>query len=696
MTSSLWRKTTKTRHFYQTQKTEGSQFASSRLNKKTISLLSLLAIIVSGCDSYNDPAPSNKPPQARLTSQVPNYGGPGGRQFTDADQITADNIHQLKPLWSYHTGEMSRRSPTQRSSDAFEVTPILVDGIMYICSPRNRVIALDPASGAELWTHDPKVDLSGNYANQLTCRGVSYWRDDKADAVDHCAARIFNNTNDARLIAVDALTGKLCGEFGNNGTVDTSKGPGTIHYLGQYQHTSPPTIINDKVIIGGSVADGSGTDAPSGVVRAFDARNGELLWAQDLAPPGYDHASRGASEEGNALSTPNVWAPMVADESLNLVYAPTGNPLPDYFREHSNPDQTERGHYGSSLVAINANTGNIAWHYQFVHRDFWDFDTPAQPTLFELNRNGKKIPAVAQGTKMGFIFILDRRTGKSLFPVEERPVPQNPDFPELVLSPTQPFPVLPKSVAANSIDFDDSFGLTPWDKWQCKKAFEALRYDGMYTPPSTDWTLMYTGNAGGINWGGLAIDEKRQLLVVNASNLAFKVKLIPRKDVDRMREENPNAEIARQPGTPFGMWRETILSPFGIPCNPTPWGTLTGIDLKTGEQLWQSPLGTTRDLAPVPLALNTGTPTFGGPLMTASGLTFIGATMDKYLRAFDNKTGEEIWRGRLPAPAIATPMSYTLTDSNNRQKQIIVVAAGSNGNAPLPLSDTLIAYALEE
>ncbi len=661
---------------------------------KCLALLSGIFVIIalSACDNYQDPNASPQSPQVRQATSYPNYGGYGGRQFTPAELITVDNVNKLKPLWSYHTGEISTGKEDVRSTTAFEVTPILAEGILYFCTPYNRVVALDPATGAEFWSYDPKINLEGNYSNQLVCRGVSFWKDTNKSDQEPCATRIFSSTNDTRLLSIDAKTGQLCKDFGDAGIVDIGKGPGEARYAGAYHHTSPPTLIGDKVVIGGSVGDGEGTHAPSGVVRAYDARNGKQLWAQDMAPPGFDYQGGNVSDSGYALATPNVWAPMIADESLNLIFAPTGNPLPDYFRD----SELNMSHYGSSLVAINGDTGDIVWNFQFVHNDFWDFDTPAQPTLFELQRDGRSIPAVAQATKMGFVFILDRQTGEPLFPVEERPVPQNPDFPELILSPTQPFPTLPKPVAQNSLNADDAFGLTFWDAGKCKNEFESLRYEGMYTPPSTDWTLMYTGNAGGTNWGGLAIDQEKQTLVVNATNLAYKVKLIPRVEVEQTRKNNPGEEIAEQAGTPYGMWRAMVVSPLGIPCNPTPWGVLTGIDLKTGEQLWQSSLGTTRDLAPVPIGLATGTPTLGGPLMTRSGLTFIGATMDNYIRAFENNTGAEIWRSRLPAPAIATPMSYVVTDKEGKEKQYVLIAAGGFGRIPMDMSDTLIAFALDE
>lgn len=657
-------------------------------------LMLLISVFVVGCDSYEDPSKSDEPPATRKTTSFNQYGGDGGRQYVNDSEITPENVSRLKPLWSYHTGDVSEGKGEISSRSSFEVTPILVDGAMVFCTPFNRVVSLDPLTGVERWTFDPQIDLTANYANRLVCRGVSTWTDSLNDSQiqnnESCATKIFMATNDSKLIALDADSGHLCESFGDGGVVDTSKGRGKARYRGEYQHTSPPTIIGDKVIIGGSVSDGAGTDAPSGVVRAYDARSGKLLWGQDLAPPNFDYTKGDVSTDGFALATPNVWAPMIADKASNLVFAPTGNPLPDYYRDGA-PDM---GFYGSSLVAMNADTGDIVWNYQFVHRDFWDFDTPAQPTLFELEKDGEIIPAVAQGTKMGFIFILDRQTGKPIFPVEEKPVPQNPNFPELKLSPTQPIPVLPKSVAQNDLTPSDAFGLSPWDKSACEEEFSNLRYEGMYTPVSTDWTLMYTGNAGGINWGGLAIDESRQLLVVNATNLAFKVKLIARAQFDQVHRDNPGREISEQSGTAYGMWREAILSPLGIPCNPTPWGTLTGIDLKTGEQLWQKTLGTTRDIAPVPIGMATGTPSFGGPLMTASGLTFIGATLDHYLRAFDSNTGQELWRERLPAAGTATPMSYTITKGDGSLQQIVVIAAGGHAGSPNSLSDTLVAFAL--
>jgi len=651
-------------------------------------------VYLTGCGGWNDPPVSKEIAQAREASEWPSYGGVGARKYSNSADITPANVTELRPAWVYHNGDVAT-GPGYGSTSAAENTPILVDGILYTCSPFNRISALDPTNGKEIWSFDPGIDPKGNYSNQMICRGVSYWEASSGESTDQCAARIFMSTVDTRLIAVDAKTGHRCEGFGKRGEIDLSSGVGEIRYLGEYTHTSPPAIIGDKVIVGGAIGDHGGIDVPSGVIRAYNAVSGVLEWAQDLAPPDYDYALHGRSEAGYALASPNVWAPMSVDESLGLVYAPTGNPSPDYFRSGI-PDMD---YYGSSLVALDADTGAIRWHYQFVHNDFWDFDTPSQPSFLDLERDGKTIPALAQGTKMGFIFILDRRTGDPLFPVEERAVPQHTDV-ALTLSPTQPWPVLPKPVAQGNFDRDDPFGLSFYDRGECRKHLQSLKYEGIYTPPSTDWTLQYTGNAGGINWGGVAIDPQRSILVTNASNFAWKVKLIPRADFEKVTRENYGHEIGPQRGTDYGVLREIVFSPFGMPCNPTPWGTITGIDLTTGQQLWQSTLGTTRDLANsaigIPVSLNTGTPTLGGPLVTRGGLTFIGAALDNYIRAFDNDTGEEIWRHRLPAPAVATPMSYMATGSDGRRRQYVVVAAGGHGRLPMDMSDAIIAFALED
>ncbi len=617
------------------------------------------------------------------------YGGdPGGSRHTPLDEITPDNVERLEVAWTYRTGEPpSDGTGDVRSTTAFENTPILVDETLYLCTPMNRVIALDPETGEERWRYDPQLDLSGRYANQMVCRGVSSWLDPERGDGEVCRRRIFTGTNDARLIALDAATGRPCGDFGVAGEIDLNPAAGPQGWKGEYQVTSPPAVAGEVVIVGSAVSDNQRDDAPSGVVRAFDARSGALRWAWDLAPPGFEYTPANSSGAGYALSTPNVWAPMSVDHERDLVFVPTGNPSPDYYRgSDSNLD-----HFGSSTVALRASTGQVVWAFQTVHRDLWDFDVPSQPSLFRLVRNGSERDAVVQATKMGFLFVLDRETGDPLFPVEERPVPQI-RVPGEKLSPTQPFPTGLPHLVPIDLSPDDAWGLTPWDRGACRDRIEALRFEGIFTPPTEQGSLMYPGNAGGSNWGGVAVDSDRQLLIVNTQNLAWAVTLFPSEDFEAEKAAHPDLEVSPQKGKPYGMRRELLLSPLGIPCTPPPWGSLAAVDLTRGELLWQVPLGTLRDVAPIPIPITVGVPNLGGPLVTGGGLVFIGAAFDNYLRAFDLGTGEELWRARLPAGPQATPMSYRVRDGG---RQFVVIAAGGYGRAGTNLGDYVVAFALE-
>jgi len=635
------------------------------------------------------------------STEWPSYGNDaGGTRFAPVASITPGNVACLEPAWTFHTGDLPDSRAPHPSPLASELTPILVEGSLYLCTPYNRVIALDPATGAERWAFDPNIELAGYYGNQLVCRGVSTWLDPEALLGGVCRRRILTATNDARLFALDAATGKPCADFGSGGSVDLNPGAGPQEWRGEYQVTSPPAVSRDAVIVGAAVSDNQRSNAPSGVVRAYDARTGALRWAWDLRPPGFVATPENTSAEGYALATPNAWAPMAVDLARDVVFVPTGNPAPDFYRGDSNID-----YYGSSVVALRGSSGEVLWRFQTVHRDLWDFDVPAQPTLFTLRREGREIPALVQATKMGLLFVLNRETGEPLFPVEERPVPQI-GVPGEQLSPTQPFPLKPAGLSRQSFTPDEAFGFTPWDRRACRRQIEALRFEGMYTPPTFEGSLMVPGNAGGANWGGVAVDEARQRLVVNTQNLAFAVQLIPREgfDLDGARERGENAEYAPMRGTPYAMRRAMVVSPLGAPCIAPPWGQLAAVDLSNGEISWQIPLGTLRDLAPLPLALaldalrdlsprslELGAPTLGGPLLTQSGLAFIGATADFYLRAFDAQTGKELWKGRLPTAAFATPMTYRAAG-----RQFVVVAAMGYGRGGLPVDDSLIAFALPE
>jgi quinoprotein glucose dehydrogenase len=627
------------------------------------------------------------PARARDATAWPSYGGdPGGARFAPVDALTPSNVTRLEVAWTFRTGDVSDGEGDVATGSAFEATPILADGFLYFCSPFNRVFALDPGTGALRWRFDPGVDLTGRYANQLVCRGVAHWRDEAAPRDAVCAARIFTATSDARLVALDAASGRPCAGFGDGGEVDLAEGVGPTLWHGEYQVTSPPAVIDDRVVVGSAVSDNARIDAPSGVVRAFDARDGSLLWAWDLAPPGFEAGPGERSEAGYALGTPNAWAPLSVDAERGRVFVPTGNPAPDYYRGA----RAAMSHYGSSVVALRADDGEPVWRYQTVHHDLWDYDVPAQPTLTTLRRDGRELPVVVQATKMGWLFVLHRETGEPVFPVEERPVPVD-GAPGEVLSPTQPFPLRPPPLVPHQLSPDEAWGLTPWDRGRCRELIASLRNDGIYTPPSLRGTLAYPGNAGGSNWGGVAVDPQRQWVVVNASDLAFGVQLVPRERFAAARAASPGDEFAPQRGTPYALRRFRLLSPLGLPCNPPPWGTLAAVDLVSGEIAWQVPLGTVRDLAPLPLPLRLGVPNLGGPIVTAGGLVFIGAAMDDYLRAFELSSGRELWKGRLPAGGQATPMAYQIG-----RRPYVVIAAGGHDRAGTRLGDSLVAFTLSD
>lgn len=606
----------------------------------------------------------------------------GGSRYSPLTQITPDNVNHLKVAWEYNTGDVSDGNGDIPSQTAFEATPILIEGTLYFPTPFNRIIALHAETGHEKWVYDPKIDLTGDYANQLTSRGVCYWEGRQ----DLSTPRIFAATNDARLIALDAATGKPCTDFGDSGEIDLNQGPGKQKWQGEYQVTSPPVVIADLVIVGSAVSDNQRTDAPSGVVRAYDARSGELKWDWDLRPPDMKEGDHPVSEAGYVLSSPNVWGPMSVDDERGLIFVPTGNPTPDYYGGHRN----NLDYYGSSVVALHAQSGEVAWHFQTVHHDLWDYDVPCQPTLTTIVQNGEAVPVVVQATKMGLLFVLHRDTGEPIFGVEERPVPQS-TVPGETTSPTQPFPLKPPPLIPHDLKPEDAWGITGGEEDDCRELLEGLHYEGIYTPPQVNKpTLMYPGNGGGSNWGGVAVDEERDILIANVMDLPFVVTLIPTEE-SIARKKKGERNISLQTGTPYGMKRTRLLSPLELPCNPPPWGTLSAVDLNAGEILWQKPLGTVRDLAPVPIPIKYGVPNIGGPLVTASGLIFIGASMDDYIRAFDTQSGKELWKSRLPAGGQATPMTYRIRPNG---LQYVVIAAGGHGTAGTKLGDSLIAYTL--
>ena len=615
------------------------------------------------------------------------YGGDWrGDRFSRLSQITPANAAALEPAWTYRAGGLDQLGNNSR----FTATPLVVDDTLYLCDPLNRIIALDAATGKERWRHDPKVNADKAFS--IVCRGVSHHAGPGAGP---CASRIIEGTLDVRLVAVDAKTGKPCMDFGTAGSVDLLDGV-QRRGNGYYYLTSPPTIVGDLAIIGGYVIDNQVLDPARSVVRAYDVNDGSLRWAWDAgAAP--DGARKGTLY---AAGNPNAWAVFSADPALGLVYVPTGNASPDFFGGLRS-DAAER--FGTAIVALDVATGDVRWKFQAVRHDLWDYDMPAQPTLLDLPTEGGPVPALIAATKTGQIFALDRRTGVPLIEVEERPVPAS-DIPGERAAPTQPYASGLPSFSGPPIKEKDLWGATPIDMMLCRLQFRRLRYDGDFTPPSTEPFLFSPGTFGAINWGGVSYDRDRGLLVVNSSNMPFVGRLVPRAEADEAgarpfvpkpgRSAHPSGGGKPAPmamaGTPYGLTLTPFLSPVFFPCTAPPWGTISAIDLKTRTLAWQRPFGTTRGLDPLSLSLPVGTFNLGGSVATAGGVTFIGAATDSYLRAFETGTGRELWRANLPAGGQANPITYAVRDG----RQMVAIVAGGHGSLRTPRGDYVVAYAL--
>lgn len=618
----------------------------------------------------------------------PAYGGAaGGGHYSNAAEINKTNVKSLEAAWVHRSGDF--RSGTQSLGESvseelqgarptsYVGTPIMVQDTLYYCTPFNRVIALDPATGKERWTFDPKVNMA---EEPLTnCRGVSSWIDPNPVAPDTaCEHRIILGTLDARLIALDGATGERCADFGTNGQVDLTLGLNE-HANNEYGVTSAPAIIGDLIVTGAYVTDSIRADIPSGVVRAYNIKTGAHAWGWNPVHP--DKQATNAKGEYEAGTT-NVWSTISVDAQRGLVIVPTGNSSPDYY---GGDREQHQDYYSSSVVALDASSGKVVWRYQTVHHDIWDYDVPAQPTLVDVTIDGKTRPAVVQVTKMGLTFVLDRETGKPLHPVEERAVPQTGAVPGEYLSPTQPFPTKPQALHQLGITPDDAWGFTFWDRRACRKKLEALTTGPIYTPPSLAGTVFYPSNLGGNNWGAPAVDLDRQIMVVNTKHTPIEIRLVKREDC-------PEALAFPQRGSPYCAVMTPVLSPLGAPCAKPPWSTLAAVDLNSGEILWQKPLGTLKNLAPWPItSFVKGGLEMGGPIVTSTGLIFIGATSDGYFRALDIETGNELWRTELPATGNAVPMTYV-----HQGKQYVVIAAGGHFTSPLPSGDYLMAYRLPD
>jgi quinoprotein glucose dehydrogenase len=617
------------------------------------------------------------------------YGGDVyGTRFSSLSEIDRTNVGSLKLAWTYHTGELGQEF-ARNGKLTFEATPVLAYGSLYLETATNIVIALDPVTGKEKWRYDPHVDRKQSYS-EATSRGVSVWEDPTPGKEGPCLRRIFTGTLDARVIAIDAMTGKPCVDFGSNGAVDLTQG---LHVVNRadYLVTSPPVVFNNFIIVGSAIGDNRAASLERGVIRAFDAISGALKWSFDPLPDSPTHPAAGAWRPDQAAATggANAWAVMSLDPDKGTVFVPTGSASPDFYGGTRLGDNR----YANSLLAIDATTGKLQWAQQLIHHDLWDYDLAAQPVLVEMERGGTPLSAVIQATKTGMLFVFRRDDGRALFPVAERAVPKS-FVPGEQSSPTQLFSSLPPLSEQRPLNKNDAWGLTFWDRGRCRDLIQKYRNEGVYTPPDTRGTILWPGDLGGVNWSGIAYDSRTQRVIAAVNHIAMVVTLIPPGDVDKQLASGdyPHAEFARQRGTPYAMRREPLLSPWGLPCTAPPWGTLVSVDLRENRINWQVPLGSTENLAPrfVPVR-DFGTPNLGGPIITAGDLVFVGGAMDRYIRAFDLETGRELWKHALPAGGQATPMTYR---AGKDARQYIVIASGGHGPLGVPRGDAVVAFAL--
>lgn len=630
-------------------------------------------------------------PQDRKPVPVANASGDwlhfgnslAGTFYSSLNQIDRANVGKLEVVWQ----QTFSHEPTRPISQ-MQTVPLRVGDRLFACNSFGNVFALEAESGKVLWDYDSKADFSG--LAMIKCRGVAYYA--LPEGAGSCSRRVYGTSVGGKLTALDADTGKPCASFGQGGHVDLTRGlkqPNT----GYYWLSSAPTVAKGLLIFGGGVSDGQMVGEPSGVIRAFDAVTGKLAWAWDLGNPGY----YGEPAEGEYFTsgTPNAWGPISADEELGLAYVPTGNATPDYWAGHRSAESNK---YGSSVVALDLATGEPRWHFQTTHYDVWDYDIASQPVLVDLRKDGKTIQAVVVNTKRGQVFVLDRRSGEPVYPIEERPAPQAGSAEIEKLSSTQPWSTALPDLGFSNLTEGKMWGVTALDQLWCRITFRETRYEGTLTPPGETFAIVDPGYTGGVNWGAFAYDPGRQLAFGLSNRLVNRVRLVPRSDPlaskFKAASANDQSGLVPQEGTPYAADLGPFMSPLGVPCQQPPFGLIHAVDLATGKLAWERPLGTARDLGPMMtpshLPFTIGTITFGGTMATASGLVFVGGSQDHAFRAFDGETGKILFEVDLPGPANTRAMTF-LSDKDGRQ--YIVIAS----NAPTKdgkIHEAITAFAL--
>lgn len=621
-----------------------------------------------------------------------------GDRYSPLRQITPNNVHKLEEAWRIRTGDLpTDNDPVELTN---ENTPLKANGKLYACTAHSKVLALDPDTGAEIWRFDPQIKSPVGFKGfaHMTCRGVSYYDEnsyvnmDGAPApkiseagqavVRSCPRRLYLPTADARLIAINADTGKVCEGFGNQGVIDLTQGIGPFT-AGGYYSTSPAAITRELVIIGGHVTDNESTNEPSGVIRAYDVHDGHLVWNWDSDNP--DDTAPLAPGKTYSRNSANMWSLASVDEKLGMVFLPLGNQTPDQWGADRTPGAEK---FSAGIVALDLATGKVRWNYQFTHHDLWDMDVGSQPTLLDLKTADGVKPALIAPTKQGSLYVLDRRDGTAIVPIREIPVPQGAVKGDHT-APTQARSDL--NLLGPDLTEAAMWGASPFDQMLCRIQFRELRYEGQYTPPSEQGSLIYPGNVGVFNWGGVSVDPVRQMLFTSPNYMAFVSKMVPRADVaEGSKRESETSGVQPNTGAPYAVIMHPFMSPLGVPCQAPAWGYVAGIDLTTNKVVWKHKNGTSRDSSPIPIGLPIGVPSMGGSIVTAGGLGFLSGTLDQYLRAYDVNTGKELWKSRLPAGGQATPMTYTGKDG----QQYVLVMAGGHGSLGTKMGDYVIAYKL--